>query len=433
MKSNMKFGMIPFLLLIAITGCKVPTAGRGAIEGVVTDQSTGGAMFGVSVIYGDSAVYTDSDGHFLYENMPEGMQGIRFYKEGFYDTTAFLTVAAGTVTKQDMTMKLETTGWAAGKIDTYYGTILKSTDGGKSWLRQGVPSLIPEADLTSVCAVNSKICWIAGLSDDIHKRNTILYTSDGGATWTNQGSSLTTTRPIDLAGIVSRDGISGWAVASDTALIASTSNSGKSWKTAYSSTEMEYYTGITTPDGINIWCSGKSLSGGPAVEYSSDGGVTWSFIRIEGGFANQCATDICAISPSELFVTGDLSFGAFISTDGGKNWTPSSALGSKSSLGKVHAFENRSVWLAGAPGELFLSHDALATATNIFPAEADRDGTVSAISFMRDGKSGSISILSASGKTSKLFYSEDEGATWHQGSMPYTFSINDLDFVGGSN
>ena len=68
---------------ISINACHLPTAGSGTLSGVVTDAS-GLPLEGASVVYGDSAVYTASTGAYIYEGLPDGLQGVWFRMDGYY-------------------------------------------------------------------------------------------------------------------------------------------------------------------------------------------------------------------------------------------------------------------------------------------------------------------------------------------------------------
>ena len=59
-----------------LAGCQAPTAGYGSLEGVVYPKDNQDkALSMVAVIYGDSATYTNIDGFFRYDTIPEGLQG----------------------------------------------------------------------------------------------------------------------------------------------------------------------------------------------------------------------------------------------------------------------------------------------------------------------------------------------------------------------
>jgi len=97
------------------------------------------------------------------------------------------------------------------------GSILRSTDGGKTWKKQksGVTN-----DLTSGSATSDKVAWVAG------KNGTLLLTTDGGKHW----KGIPTPIDGDLGGVHAADAThaSIWDVANRKGF--ETSDGGATWK-----------------------------------------------------------------------------------------------------------------------------------------------------------------------------------------------------------
>ncbi len=74
------------------------------------------------------------------------------------------------------------TVWVVGDCDGGYGVILRTDDGGRTWVRQGRPGMIPDVAVFGVGAANRKTAWVVG------SQGTILRTDDGGRTWSQQQS-----------------------------------------------------------------------------------------------------------------------------------------------------------------------------------------------------------------------------------------------------
>ncbi|MHC4422872.1 MAG: WD40/YVTN/BNR-like repeat-containing protein, partial [Planctomycetota bacterium] len=70
------------------------------------------------------------------------------------------------------------TGYAAGAV----GTILKTTDGGETWVAQTSGSV---TGLKAMCFVNASVGFVVGTVGEI------LRTDDGGETWVPQTSNTT--------------------------------------------------------------------------------------------------------------------------------------------------------------------------------------------------------------------------------------------------
>jgi photosystem II stability/assembly factor-like uncharacterized protein len=79
-------------------------------------------------------------------------------------------------------------GWTVGDSWGGYGTILRSTDSGNTWIRQG-EGQIANVNMGGVFAVDPYTAWVVGHPDSGYA--TIYHTTDGGSTWERKGSSDT--------------------------------------------------------------------------------------------------------------------------------------------------------------------------------------------------------------------------------------------------
>ena len=426
--------LVVFLAVAAVSlpGCKKPTAGWGDLSGRVTSSAAGEPMEGVSVIYGDSSVLTDADGYYFYSNIPDGLQGVRFRMNGYYPVMSQVNISAGGETVCDVVMDIITAGWAVGAGDSDYGTILYSPDGGRSWVRQGTPDMIPDVRLKDVFAVDDQVCWVAGEADTLRGTTVLLFTEDGGATWSNQGSSLRTSRPVSIAAIVAYDKDTAWAVTSDTCMVIKTVNGGGSWSVCRESSSVVSYSALTVADGRNVWCCGQAADGNAVVEYSPDGGTTWSEMPVGVASSSQRPTDICAAPGPVLYLSGAGAMGILRSADGGETWEK--ALSADMDINSLEVCFDNYVWAAGSDGVMYVSADGLATSDEIHPADGGySSGTLSSVAFLRDALRGACSVLSYTGETGTIYYTVDGGLSWNQSSVPFEFGVESVDFVGGSN
>lgn len=426
--------LVVFLAVAAVSlpGCKKPTAGWGSLSGHVTASVSGEPLEGVSVIYGDSAVMTDSEGAYFYEGVPDGLQGIRFSMGGYYPLMKQVNITAGGEAVCDVVMDIITAGWAVGAGDSGYGTILYTADAGRSWTRQGSPSMVPDVRLKDVFAVNDQICWVGGEADTLRGTTVILYTKDGGATWSNQGSSLRTSRPVSIAAIVAHDKDTAWAVTSDTCMVIKTVNGGGSWSVCRESSSVVSYSALTVADGRNVWCCGQAADGNAVVEYSPDGGTTWSEMPVGAASSSQRPTDIYAAPGPVLYLSGAGAMGILRSADGGETWE--NALSADVDINSMEVCFDNYVWAAGSGGIMYVSTDGLLTDDEVNPADGGYStGTLSSVSFLRDAARGACSVLSYTGESGTIYYTVDGGRSWSQSSVPYEFGVESVDFVGGSN
>ena len=417
---------------VSLPGCKKPTAGWGSLSGHVTASVSGEPLEGVSVIYGDSAVMTDSEGAYFYEGVPDGLQGIRFSMGGYYPLMKQVNITAGGEAVCDVVMDIITAGWAVGAGDSGYGTILYTADAGRSWTRQGSPSMVPDVRLKDVFAVDDQICWVGGEADTLRGTTVILYTKDGGATWSNQGSSLRTSRPVSIAAIVAYDKDTAWAVTSDTCMVIKTVNGGGSWSVCRESSSVVSYSALTVADGRNVWCCGQAADGNAVVEYSPDGGTTWSEMPVSAASSSQRPTDIYAASGPVLYLSGAGAMGILRSADGGETWE--NALSADVDINSMEVCFDNYVWAAGSGGIMYVSTDGLLTDDEVNPADGGYStGTLSSVSFLRDAARGACSVMSSTGESGTIYYTVDGGRSWSQSSVPYEFGVESVDFVGGSN
>ncbi|MEK6756184.1 MAG: YCF48-related protein, partial [Bacteroidota bacterium] len=96
-----------------------------------------------------------------------------------------------------------------GTVVGWNGTILRTTDGGKTWMSQSSGTT---NDLQDVSFTNANTGTAVGNS------GTILHTTDGGATWTSQSSG--TTNPLN--GVCFTDANTGTVVGSYRTILRTT-------------------------------------------------------------------------------------------------------------------------------------------------------------------------------------------------------------------
>lgn len=114
----------------------------------------------------------------------------------------------------DIAMPTTQTGYIAA-----FGTILKTTDGGKNWAYQSVKN----DNFQSVFCLNDQQVWTVGY------RGSIWKTSDGGANWEQlrNGNNLVKKHYL-LLDILFKDANTGWACG-EKGLLMSTTDGGNSW------------------------------------------------------------------------------------------------------------------------------------------------------------------------------------------------------------
>jgi photosystem II stability/assembly factor-like uncharacterized protein len=117
------------------------------------------------------------------------------------------------------------TGWAVG----WRGTILRTADGGHTWVKQAPPDGVA-GKLNAVDAVGPLTAWAVGAD------GAILHTADGGMTWEAQASgTLVTLHSVRFA-----TGTLGWA-SGENGTILETTDGGLVWTSIQSGTAVTLY------------------------------------------------------------------------------------------------------------------------------------------------------------------------------------------------
>ncbi len=287
-------------------------------------------------------------------------------------------------------------GWAVG----YEGTILKTTNGGTTWIQ--VNSGIQEA-IFSTHFTDLQNGWSVG------SHGSILSTNNGGHTWQNQNSGTTK----KLLSVYFNDSQRGWAVG-DSGAILNTDNGGSNWQILNLGITGRI-SSIQFADSLNGWINGeigkilKTTNAGTSwqtvstgrnyvltamyfsdprngwaiasdsILYSKDGGLSWTSRKAQfyfqtlqftdslNGFmlgyqTNQRTTDggntwqnfnvelssvssVYFISPAEGYVVGNSGI-VIKTTNGGIVWENQTGVTTRD-LSSVHFTDTQNGWVAG--------------------------------------------------------------------------------------
>lgn len=157
-------------------------------------------------------------------------------------------------------------GWAVGyESGTGYSIVLKTTNGGENWIKLPLTT----GPLLSVFFVNSQTGWIVGGPVDRGALGILMKTTNGGQSWLPQsgptGRAYTEVKFIDSQ--------TGWIVDMYGAILKTT-NGGENWDMMVSDTLNSYNT-LYTVDFVNAqkgWAAGAN----GRMYKTIDGGVNWS-------------------------------------------------------------------------------------------------------------------------------------------------------------
>ena len=183
------------------------------------------------------------------------------------------------------------------------GTILATTDGGSVWsiLNSGTTT-----GLSSISCPDVNSCFAVG------DAGTILTTTDAGATWVARSSGT----PLALLGISCPTTTRCYAVGGLGTIIA-TINGGALWTAETSGTNQNVY-GISCPSSTT--CFG--VSNGLSIASTTNGGSSWAWqsVSTTSRYTYPTLSSVSCFSASQCFAAGDA--GVLVATaNSGQSWS----------------------------------------------------------------------------------------------------------------
>ena len=225
----------------------------------------------------------------------------------------------------------------AGYIIGGRGTILKTEDGGKTWARKMARSDNPNpgrrgggirANLMGIQMISETTGFIAG------SENTILKTTDGGETWmgSSERARVGETRN-NLEGLWFVSPTMGWVIGSFGTLMHTT-NGGETWEKRDPGFDNNLF-GIHFLDENTGWICGQE----GLILHTTDGGATWNQQKTE---SYDDLHDIIFVDAMVGWAVGGFN-SVLHTTDGGQTWTVSNIPGAANLKG-VHATDQNNCW-----------------------------------------------------------------------------------------
>ncbi len=227
-----------------------------------------------------------------------------------------------------------------GFITGARGTILKSEDGGKTWNRKMARSGAAEqnanrrrgggirANLMGIQMISETVGFIAG------SENTLLKTTDGGETWigSSERARVGETRN-NLENILFVSPTTGWVIGSYGTLLH-TSDSGETWEKRNAGVDHNLFGIHFFNEKIGWICGQEGL-----ILHTNDSGKTWKQQKTDS-FDNLY--DIVFVDEMVGWAAGD--YGAVLHTiDGGKTWN-ASKVGSSGAIKGIYATDKDHCW-----------------------------------------------------------------------------------------
>ena len=224
-----------------------------------------------------------------------------------------------------------------GYITGGRGTILKTEDGGKTWARKMARSDTPgrggrpggiRANLMGIQMINETTGFIAG------SENTILKTTDGGETWigSSERARVGETRN-NLENILFVSPTTGWVIGSFGTLLHTT-DGGENWEKRDPGFDNNLF-GIHFLDENTGWICGQE----GLILHTTDGGTTWNQQKTE---SYDDLHDIIFVDAMVGWAVGGYN-SVLHTTDGGQTWTVSNIPGGATFKG-VHATDANNCW-----------------------------------------------------------------------------------------
>ena len=258
---------------------------------------------------------------------------------------SLILLLAGNACKPNDSITSIYAGWTVGGPSGGNGTILRSTDSGKTWIRQGAGQ-IADVPLFGVFAVDPYTAWVVGVPESEY--GTIYHTTDGGDTWERKGSSNMGSSdyvPNVLFLKVHARADDAWIVGTGT--ILHTSDDGATW-TNHIPDEYKVVAlqGVFVLDHDTVWVTGGPDNAGHAVILkTTNAGLTWT--RQDGGDVDD-VEHLLGISAADADVAWTVGSGYSVlkTTDGGTTWTRDPFFSGYNDINEVYAMSTSMVWVA---------------------------------------------------------------------------------------
>jgi photosystem II stability/assembly factor-like uncharacterized protein len=316
-------------------------------------------------------------------------------------------VAGAATALADLALSPGAAGWAV----SWDGLILRTTDGGLHWTRQGAAT--PGVVLAGVACGDSRHAWIVGAG------GAIRATSDGGATWKKQDQGELDASVVgSISSIDFVDAEHGWS-ASDT--ILHTADGGDTWTPAADDAvpQGDWLNGLDFSDEQK----GCAVSQGGRIFRSTDGGATWDLAYVPGGTG---ALRAVAFASDHGWAVGDQGT-VLHTTNGGASWTAQHTDSASLFFMDVDFIDAQTGWIVGAcPQTVLQTTDGGATWTALDLGAGDVAPV--AVDFV-DKDDGWVACGGPAGVEYPLFHTTDGGQTWTPIYLGLDYGMTDVAFA----
>jgi len=219
-----------------------------------------------------------------------------------------------------------------------YGVILKTTDAGVNWTK--LPAT--KAYIYSSQFINQDVGYAVGSTESTYQ-STVLKTTDGGKTWN--------TKIIDVYGKFNAcyfvDALLGWVVG-DKGRVYKTTDGGGTWEKVEIDT-LKYFTAVSFKSEL-IGCIASQDDS--LIYNTTDGGMSWQGVPL---YSNVSVTSI-KFTKNLVFASGGVGT-IFLSRNNGKTWSPLKRSVTSSELTSAFFTSKKNGWAVGWDGAIIKSTD----------------------------------------------------------------------------
>ncbi|HET6351713.1 MAG TPA: YCF48-related protein [Coriobacteriia bacterium] len=280
-------------------------------------------------------------------------------------------------------------GWAVGTA----GVVLKTSDGGRSWIAQDARTT---RDLFGSTFVDASTGWVVGASGLVEK------TLDGGTSWTAQSAGTANLRGISFGN--SSTGVAvGDVDSGGFSTVRYTTDGGTTWRSSSATTTVDM-TAVQMLSPTTGWATG----GSGMLLKTTDGGATWTRVTL----GTSAALTSVSFEPNGVvgYVVGNAvgtSWTMYKTTNSGSTWTAVTTLGTTGAVNlySVSAASSTHAVVVGANGTIRWTSDGTATWTT-----QSQNGI--GPTALRNVRMFSTTSAYAVGDLGAMFYTASAGRHW---------------------